>query len=92
MEKPLFEKGQKVVCVRRGRPFGIRFGRPNPLIEGKKYIIEDPYAEIEGGKVYVTIHGLEGGDFRQVYFMPEEADYEMENEIFESLKGAKILN
>lgn len=91
MEQPLFYKGQIVTCVDSNGAFddGSRW----PLIEGKNYTIDNPdykNVDIKDNVCAVTLFNVVGV-FDQTRFVPLEFDRQADTEIFEALKGQKII-
>lgn len=79
--KPLFYKGQRIVCVNSNGTF--KSGRRNPLIEGKTYTVEDAdvyHPEAREGDVIIYVEGIDAA-FRQTNFIPQSVDWHLENEI-----------
>jgi len=100
-EQPIFCAGDKAVCIdSSGRQFGN-------LIEGKVYTILEVKRQECCGRVGVwtgTIHkpggvckcGAEDDNekifYNQNRFVPLDTNSQLEEAIFEALKGAKILD
>ena len=85
MEQPMFYAGQAVRCI-NNKMKSTNTNQPCPLIEGKRYFIESPDYCRTNGHVQVTVYGIYAA-FQQTAFIPEEADNNIEEQIFEALKG-----
>lgn len=91
MEKPMFYQGQMVVCVDGAGVTGKIYGCVSELIEGKKYIVSNSNAQMWKGMLHIELQGLRHR-YNQEFFIPYEADQELENEIHEAMKGRKITH
>lgn len=89
--KPMFFKGQKVICVNSKGTF--RSGKRNPLIEGKSYVIEDAdtyHPDAKESEVIVLLQGVDAA-FRQTNFISEAVDFRLEDEINKILHKRNTL-
>lgn len=88
MEQPLFYKGQKIVCVdSSGRSWK---GTDTGIIEGKTYVVSNNWKLHFATSTYgIMVVGIDDCIFRQTRFVPLDTNHQLEEEIFESLKGRK---
>lgn len=88
--EPIFYAGQAVICVKCGSGYNHKdeciAPKPNILIEGKKYYIENPDSSREGDTVFVKVCGIKP-ECAQTLFVPEDFDRYADNELHQALKG-----